>query len=131
MYISVLKSKIHRATVTDADLEYVGSITIDEVLMEAAGIIPYEKVQIVDINNGNRLETYVIPGEKDSGVICLNGAAARCVQKSDIVIIMAYAQMTPEEAKSNSPTVVHVDGKNAIVEVTNYIEAGRYSELKK
>ena len=131
MYISVLKSKIHRATVTDADLDYVGSITIDEVLMEAAGIIPYEKVQIVDINNGNRLETYVIPGEKDSGVICLNGAAARCVQKSDIVIIMAYVQMTPEEAKSNSPTVVHVDGKNAIVEVTNYIEAGRYSELKK
>ena len=131
MYISVLKSKIHRATVTDADLDYVGSITVDEVLMEAAGIIPYEKVQIVDINNGNRLETYVIPGEKDSGVICLNGAAARCVQKSDIVIIMAYVQMTPEEAKSNSPTVVHVDGKNAIVEVTNYIEAGRYSELKK
>lgn len=129
MYISVLKSKIHRAVVTDADLDYVGSITIDETLMKAANIIPYEKVQIVDINNGNRFETYVIPGKADTGVICLNGAAARCVQKSDLVIIMSYAQMTPEEAQKNAPKVVHVNNFNEIFDVTDYIEAGRYGEL--
>ena len=98
MILTMLKSKIHRAVVTQSELNYVGSITIDSELMNAAGIIEYEKVHIVDINNGNRFETYVISGERGSGVVCLNGAAARCVQKDDLVIIMAYASMTPEEA---------------------------------
>ena len=97
MYITMLKSKIHRATVTQSELNYVGSITIDKALMDAAGILEYEKVQIADIDNGNRFETYVIAGEKDSGCICLNGAAAKCVEVGDKIIIMAYVQMTPEE----------------------------------
>ena len=108
----MLKSKIHRAVVTQSELNYVGSITIDSELMNAAGIIEYEKVHIVDINNGNRFETYVISGEKGSGVVCLNGAAARCVQKDDLVIIMAYASMTPEEAAEHRPRVVFVDESN-------------------
>jgi aspartate 1-decarboxylase len=124
MYISVLKSKIHRATVTDANLNYVGSITIDETLMQAANILPYEKVQIVDVNNGARFETYVIKGEKDSGTVCLNGAAARCVQQGDIVIIMAYAYMTSSEAEENAPKVVLVDKNNSITAVTDYEKAG-------
>ena len=106
MLIEVLKSKIHRVKVTEADLNYIGSITIDEDLMDAANIIANEKVQVVDNNNGERLETYVIPGERGSGVICLNGAAARKVQKGDIVIIMSYAQMDFEEAKTFKPTVI-------------------------
>ena len=106
MLIQVLKSKIHRVTVTEADLNYIGSITIDEALMEAANILPNEKVAIVDNNNGERLETYVIKGERGSGVICLNGAAARKVQKGDVVIIMSYALMDFEEAKTFKPTVV-------------------------
>ncbi|MBQ4035270.1 MAG: aspartate 1-decarboxylase [Paludibacteraceae bacterium] len=109
MLIEVLKSKIHRVKVTEADLNYIGSITIDEDLMDAANIIANEKVQVVDNNNGERLETYVIPGERGSGVICLNGAAARKVQKGDIVIIMSYAQMDFEEAKTFKPTVVFPD----------------------
>ena len=109
MLIEVLKSKIHRVKVTEADLNYIGSITIDEDLMDAANIIANEKVQVVDNNNGERLETYVIPGERGSGVICLNGAAARKVQKGDIVIIMSYAQMDFEEAKIFKPTVVFPD----------------------
>lgn len=124
MYINVLKSKIHRATVVQAELNYVGSITIDETLMEAAGILEYEKVQIVDIDNGNRFETYVIAGEKDSGMICLNGAAARMVQTGDKVIIMCYAQMTPEEHKDNKPKVVFVDEKNHISRISNYEKHG-------
>lgn len=124
MYINVLKSKIHRATVVQAELNYVGSITIDETLMEAAGILEYEKVQIVDIDNGNRFETYVIAGEKDSGMICLNGAAARMVQTGDKVIIMCYAQMTPEEHKENKPKVVFVDEKNHISRISNYEKHG-------
>ena len=96
--LNLLKAKIHCATVTEANLQYMGSITIDEVLMEAAGILPNERVQITDNNNGERLETYVIPGPRGSGVICLNGAAARCVQPGDIVIIMAYALYSEEEA---------------------------------
>ena len=112
MTVTMLKSKIHRATVTEANLKYVGSITIDSSLMKAAGIYEFEKVQIVDINNGNRFETYVISGEPKSGVICLNGAAARCVQPEDIIIIMSYAEMTPEEAQDHSPVVVMVDQKN-------------------
>ena len=109
MLIEVLKSKIHRVTVTEADLNYVGSITIDEALMEAAGILPNEKVQVVDNNNGERLETYAIKGERGSGVICLNGAAARKVQKGDIVIIMSFAQIDFEEAKTFKPRVVFPD----------------------
>ena len=98
MEITMLKGKIHRAEVTQAELDYVGSITVDSVLLKAAGILEYEKVQVVDINNGERFETYTIAGEENSGVICLNGAAARCVQKGDKVIIMAYCSLTPEKA---------------------------------
>mgnify|MGYP000004888901 FL=1 len=117
MILNLLKSKIHCATVTEANLQYMGSITIDEALMEAAHILPNERVQVVDNNNGARLETYVIPGPRNSGVICLNGAAARCVQPGDVVIIMAYAFMTEDEARSYVPTVVMVDGQNAVREV--------------
>ena len=105
----MMHGKIHRATVTEANLEYVGSITIDEELLEASGTLPGERVQIVNNNNGARLETYTIPGERGSGVICLNGAAARCAMKGDIVIIIAYAQMTPEEAKTFEPKIVFPD----------------------
>jgi aspartate 1-decarboxylase len=123
----MFKSKIHRAVVTEANLNYMGSVTIDPVLMEASGIIPNEKVQIVNINNGARFETYVIPGPKDSGVICLNGAAARLVQPGDMVIIISYCLLSREEAQSFKPTVVMVDGKNRISEVRrmeNYGETG-------
>ena len=98
MQITMLKGKIHRATVVQAELDYVGSITVDEELLEQAGIMEYEMVQVVDIDNGNRLETYTIAGERGSGMICLNGAAARCVSVGDKVILMAYAQITPEVA---------------------------------
>ena len=114
MFLTLFKGKIHRATVTEANLNYMGSITIDGTLMRAAGILPGEKVQIVDNNNGSRLETYVIEGEADSGVICLNGAAARLVQPGDTVIIIAYAMMTPEEAATFRPHVVMVDEQNRI-----------------
>ena len=116
MLLNLMKSKIHCATVTEANLAYMGSITIDEVLMEAAHIVAHERVQVVDNNNGARLETYVIAGERGSGVICLNGAAARCVQPGDIVIIMSYAMMTEEEARAHTPTVVMVDEKNRLQE---------------
>lgn len=119
MFLNLFKSKIHRATVTEANLNYMGSITIDEALMEKAHILPNERVQVVDNNNGARLETYVIPGPKGSGVICLNGAAARCAQPGDTVIIMAYAWMDEAEAKRHKPTVVMVDEKNRVVEVRN------------
>lgn len=109
MYVEVVKSKIHRVTVTEANLNYIGSITIDSALMEAANLIPGEKVAIVDNNNGERFETYVIPGEPHSGMICLNGAAARKVQLGDIVIIMSYAWMDFEEAKHFKPAVVFPD----------------------
>ena len=109
MFIEVLKSKIHRVTVTDADLNYIGSITIDRTLMEAAGLIEYEKVQILNNNNGERFETYVIAGERDSGTICLNGAAARRVQRGDIILILSYATMDFEEAKRFRPTVIFPD----------------------
>ena len=111
MYIEVVRSKIHRATVTQADLNYIGSITIDEDLMDAAGIIANEKVSIVNNNNGARFETYVIRGERGSGVVCLNGAAARLVQPGDVVIIMAYAWMDAEEARTFEPKVVFPDSK--------------------
>lgn len=109
MNVEVLKSKIHRVTVTEARLDYIGSITIDSALMDAAGIIPGERVYIVDNNNGTRLDTYAIAGEAGSGVICLNGAAARCVQPGDIVIIMSYASMPLEEAKKFKPMVIFPD----------------------
>ena len=120
MILTMLKGKIHRATVTQAELNYVGSITIDKDLMDAAGILENEKVQIVDNNNGARLETYVIPGKRGSGTICLNGAAARCVQPGDKVIIIAYAQMSEEEAKEHKPKVVFMNDDNTINEITNY-----------
>ena len=109
MLIEVVKSKIHRVTVTQADLNYVGSITLDEDLMDAANLIENEKVHIVDNNNGERFETYVIKGERGSGVVCLNGAAARKVQPGDVIIIMTYAQMDFEEAKKFRPSVVFPD----------------------
>ena len=124
----MLKGKIHRATVKQAALDYVGSITIDEDLMDAAGMIAGEKVQIVDVDNGNRFETYVISGEKGSGVVCLNGAAARCVQKDDLVIIMAYASMTPEEAAEHRPRVVFVDESNRIKKIFDYEKHGLLTE---
>ena len=117
MILSMLKAKIHCAVVTEANLQYMGSITIDEELMKAAHILPNERVQVVDNNSGARLETYVIPGKAGSGVICLNGAAARLVQPGDVVIIMAYAFMEETEAVAHVPTVVMVDEKNAIREI--------------
>jgi aspartate 1-decarboxylase len=114
MFLEIFKSKIHRVRVTQADLNYIGSITIDEALMEAAMLVEGEKVQIVNNNNGARLETYVIRGERGSGVICLNGAAARLVQVGDIVIIISYAYMTPEEAKTFKPMAVFPDENNQL-----------------
>lgn len=124
MQIILLKSKIHRATVTQADLNYVGSITIDSDLLRESEIQEYEKVEIADITNGNRLETYAIAGEAGSGIICLNGAAAKLVNPGDKIIIMAYANMTPEEAKSHKPTVIFVDDNNAITRKANYEKHG-------
>ena len=109
MMIEVLKSKIHRVTVTEANLDYIGSITIDEDLLDAANILRGERVYIVDNNNGERFDTYTIPGPRGSGMICLNGAAARRVHRGDIVIIMAYASMTPDEAREFTPSVVFPD----------------------
>nr|MBS0036604.1 aspartate 1-decarboxylase [Saprospiraceae bacterium] len=114
MWIQVFKSKIHRATVTEANLNYVGSITIDEALMEAAGMIEGEKVQIVNNNNGERLETYIIKGERDSGTICLNGAAARKAEVGDTIIVISYAMMTPDEARNFKPLTVFPDRDNKI-----------------
>ena len=129
MYLTMLKGKIHRATVTQAELDYVGSITVDSALLDASGILDYEKVQIVDINNGARFETYTIAGEAGSGIICLNGAAARCVQKGDKIIIMAYAQMTSEEAADNPPRVLFVDDENKISRISRYEKHGRLEEM--
>ena len=117
MLLNILKSKIHRVQVTEANLDYIGSITIDEALMEAANIYAGERVQVVDNNNGARLETYVITGKRGSGCICINGAAAHLVHVGDTVIIMAYAWMDEAEARSWKPTVVMVDEKNRAVEV--------------
>ncbi|ADO57042.1 aspartate 1-decarboxylase [Paenibacillus sp. SEL3] len=119
MFRTMMKSKIHRATVTEANLNYVGSITIDEDLMETSDLLENEKVQIVNNNNGARLETYVIPGPRGSGVICLNGAAARLVQPGDTVIIISYASMSNEEAKTYKPTVVFVDEHNKPAQTMN------------
>ncbi|TNY35288.1 aspartate 1-decarboxylase [Thermomonospora catenispora] len=115
MFRTMFKSKIHRATVTQADLHYVGSLTVDRDLMDAADLLPGEQVQVVDIDNGARLETYLIAGPRGSGVIGVNGAAARLVSPGDLVIIISYAQMTDEEARSFTPRVVHVDRDNRII----------------
>ena len=127
MQLTMLKGKIHRAVVKQAELNYVGSITIDPKLMEAAGILEYEQVQIVDVENGNRFETYTIDGEPGSGMICLNGAAARQVQVGDHVIIMAYCQMDAKEAADHKPKVVFVDEENHISRVSNYETHGQLS----
>ncbi|MGA9173962.1 MAG: aspartate 1-decarboxylase [Thermoactinomyces sp.] len=117
MFRTMMKAKIHRATVTEANLNYVGSITIDEEILERVDILPNEKVQIVNNNNGARLETYVIPGKRGSGVICLNGAAARLVQPGDVVIIMSYAMMDEQTARTHKPKIALLDEQNRIVQM--------------
>ncbi len=112
-----------------AELDYVGSITVDQDLLDAAGIREYELVQIVDVNNGSRFETYTIAGERGSGLICLNGAAARCVSVNDKIIIMCYASMTPEEAENHKPSVVFVDDDNAVSRITTYEKHGRLADM--
>lgn len=129
MLVNMLKGKIHRATVVQAELDYVGSITVDEVLLEASGIHEYERVQIVDVNNGNRFETYTIAGERGSGLICLNGAAARQVQVNDKIIIMAYAMLDENEVKTHAPNVVFVDDENKIVRTTKYEKHGLLKDM--
>lgn len=116
----MLNSKIHRATVTEADLNYVGSITIDQNLLDSVGMLPNEKVHIVNNNNGARFETYIIAGERGSGVICVNGAAARLVQRGDIVIILSYAYVMNENARDHKPTVAIMDAENHIKEIIHY-----------
>ena len=131
MTVEMLKGKIHRARVVQAELDYVGSITVDQDLLDASGIFEYEKVQIVDIDNGNRFETYTIAGERGSGLICLNGAAARCVSVGDKIIIMSYAQMTPQEVKENyHPKVVFVDENNRISRISEYEKHGRLEDME-
>ncbi len=129
MTVEMLKGKIHRATVVQAELDYVGSITVDQDLLDAAGILEYEKVQIVDVNNGGRFETYTIAGERGSGMICLNGAAARCVSTGDKIIIMAYAQLNPEELTEYHPNVVFVDDENRVVRKTTYEKHGLLKDM--
>ncbi len=120
----MLKSKIHRATVTDANLDYEGSVAIDETLMEAAGIYEFEQVQIYDINNGSRLTTYAIKGERGSGTISINGAAAHLARKGDLVIIASYSTLDEAEAQKHSPVLVYVDEKNAIKKVSSKLASG-------
>ena len=127
MQVEMLQGKIHRATVTQAELNYVGSITIDEALLEASGIREYQKVQVVDIDNGSRLETYTIAGERNSGVICLNGAAARLVSVGDKVIIMSYAAYAGAELTDYAPKVVFVDENNGIKQIATYEKLGTLS----
>jgi len=119
MFRTMLKSKVHRATVTQADLNYVGSLTLDVRLMEAADLLPGELVHVLDVTNGARLETYVIEGERGSGVVCINGAAARLVQPGDLVIVVSYATVPDSEARDLKPRVVFVDGANRITAVHN------------
>lgn len=124
----MFKSKIHRATVTEANLQYEGSLTVDCALMEAADMLPYEQVSVLNINNGERFETYLIPGKRGSGTICLNGAAARKGQVGDKIIILTYTVMTEEEAQHHMPTVVLVDEQNTIVEVSHSVTAQQLVE---
>ncbi|MFG6328550.1 MAG: aspartate 1-decarboxylase [Lachnospiraceae bacterium] len=128
MLVTMLKGKIHRAVVKQAELNYVGSITVDPELMQAAGIYEYELVQIVDVENGNRFETYTIAGEPGSGMICLNGAAARQVQPGDHIIIMCYCQMEDNEVKDHKPKVVFVDENNKINNISSYEKYGKLTE---
>ena len=123
MLLTMLKSKIHRATVTQADLNYVGSLTLDPELLEAADILVHEKVQVLNVNTGARFETYAIEGERGSGVCCLNGPAARQGQPGDIVIVLTYAQMDRAEATAHHPKNVHVDGNNRVTEIVTKAEA--------
>lgn len=120
MLLKILKGKIHRATVTDADLEYQGSVTVDADLLDAAGIVPHEAVSIYDVTNGSRLETYALPGARGSGTVCINGAAAHLCHRGDLVILCAYAHMTPEEAAAHRPPVVFVDAGNRIAHLARY-----------
>ena len=117
MMLSMLKSKIHRATVTQADLNYAGSLTLDPLLIEAADMLPNERIQVLNINTGDRFETYIIEGERGSGTVCLNGAAARLGQPGDLIIALTYAAMELEEAKKHVPKIVHVDKKNRVLRV--------------
>ncbi|KJQ54350.1 aspartate 1-decarboxylase [Microbacterium sp. SA39] len=119
---TMLKSKIHRATVTGSDLHYVGSITIDPILLEASDILPHEQVHVVDVDNGARFETYTLAGERGSGVIQVNGAAARLVHTGDTIIVISYADYSPEDLASYSPTVVHVDRANSIIQVDDAVD---------
>lgn len=128
MLVTMLKGKIHRAVVRQAELNYVGSITVDPELMQAAGIYEYELVQIVDVENGNRFETYTIAGEPGSGMICLNGAAARQVQPGDHIIIMCYCQMEDKEVRDHKPKVVFVDENNKINNISSYEKYGKLTE---
>lgn len=129
MTVEMLHGKIHRATVTQADLNYVGSITVDMDLLEASGIYEYQKVQIVDIDNGNRFETYTIAGEPGNGLICLNGAAARCVSVGDKIIIMSYCACEEKEAQNHKAKVVFVDENNKPMRITNYEKHGRLEDM--
>ncbi len=129
MKLTMFKSKLHQMRVTEANLMYEGSITIDENLLDAAGILPYEKVQVVNITNGSRLETYTIPGERGSRVCCMNGAAARLTQVDDRIIVIAYAEMTPEEARKHKPVVVIVDKENRPKSVINDPEPDKKYDL--
>jgi len=123
MMVNMFKSKVHRATITQADLNYPGSLTLDPLLIEAAGMMVNEKVQVLNINTGDRFETYIIPGKRGAGTVCLNGAAARLGQPGDLIIAITYAMMDAEEAKDWVPTVVHVDEHNQITEVVREPEA--------
>lgn len=131
MSITMLKSKIHRASVTQAELDYVGSITIDEELLDAAGLFEYERVEVANVNTGARFATYTIAGPRGSGIVCLNGATARCGCVGDKVIIMAYAQVEPSEASCMRPQVVFVDDDNAIVRTADYEKHGRLEDNAK
>ena len=117
MLLTLLKSKIHRATVTEADLNYVGSLTLDPILMEAAEMVPFEQVQVLNVNNGERFETYIIEGERGSGIVCLNGPAARRGVRGDIIIAITYAQFEPHEVRRHVPKTVHVDAQNRITSI--------------
>ena len=119
LFIEMLKGKIHRATVTEADLNYIGSLTLDEDLMDAAGFREYEKIQVLDVTNGNRIETYIIRGTRGSGKVCINGAAAHLIHKDDLVIIVAYWQLDDAEAQNHAPKIVHVNTENQIILKSN------------
>ena len=119
LFIEMLKGKIHRATVTEADLNYIGSLTLDEDLMDAAGLREYEKIGVLDITNGNRIDTYIISGERGSGKVCINGAAAHLISKDDLVIIVAYCQLNETEVQIHKPKIVHVNSENHVTFLGN------------